>query len=240
MKSVLNQIKKYILDLIFPIRCCSCRKEDNVYICLDCVKKVAISFGINSCLFCGRGTIGGKTCKRCAKKFFLDGCVSLVSYGNPVIQKLIKLYKYEEMVDLEPNIQYLIEKFFQQFKPAFLFSEKSVIIPVPLYFKKEKSRGFNQAAVIANFVSKATGICFEKEILKRVKGNKAQAQIKNYQKRKENVFGIFECKNSDLIKDKTIILVDDVVTTGATLNECAKILKKAGAKTVWGFTIARG
>jgi len=125
-----------------------------------------------------------------------------------------------------------------------------MVIPIPLHKRKLHERDFNQAELLAKEVAKQFSIPLENGILKRNQFTFPQAQIKDHKIRRENVKNIFEierkfvkkCKteNKNLLQEKTIILVDDVATTGATLSEAAKVLKQAGAKEVWGLVVAKG
>jgi len=235
-------IKKFILDLIFPLKCVICGKKSDKILCFECVEKIKINEGKGICLFCNKESFGNRTCDKCLKKHFLDGLSAVSDYANPIINNLIKFYKYNEMVDLELYFQYLIFKFFKNNKPAFLFwnKESAIIIFVPLYYKKEKSRGFNQSKTIAVFLKEILALNIADDVLIRVKDKTPQANIDDKILRRKNIKNVYKCQNSDLIKGKNIILVDDVSTTGSTLDECAKILKQAGANKVWGFVIAKG
>jgi ComF family protein len=124
------------------------------------------------------------------------------------------------------------------------------VVPIPLHKRKLRERDFNQAELLGKGVAKYFSIPLENNVLKRKKFTLAQAKIKDFKKREENIKDIFEIspefikkcagQNQNLLKDKIIILVDDVSTTGATLSEAAKVLMRAGAKEVWGVVVARG
>jgi ComF family protein len=115
------------------------------------------------------------------------------------------------------------------------FRKADVIVPVPLHVTRLLRRGFNQADIIAKYMSKATGISVNDNILKRIRNTKSQ-QNKNTEERKENVHNAFAV-TSDITGLK-ILLVDDVITTGATISECSKVLKEHGASCVYCATIA--
>ena len=113
-----------------------------------------------------------------------------------------------------------------------------VLIPVPLHKKKLKQRGFNQSVLIAKAVSAFIGAEPELYTLTRIKYTESQTGLSLEQRRK-NVKGAFEVRGDKVIHGKTVILVDDVATTGNTVNECARMLKKAGSKKVYGLVLAR-
>jgi len=114
-----------------------------------------------------------------------------------------------------------------------------ILIPVPLYKNKLKQRGFNQAEEIAKELSKFLKIPIITDALIKIKPTPAQVELDKKQ-RKNNIKGVFSVKNPEAIKQKKILLVDDVFTTGTTMEECAKILKEHNVKKIWGVVVARG
>jgi ComF family protein len=117
-------------------------------------------------------------------------------------------------------------------------SPSVLIMPVPLHPKRLRERGFNQSLLLARHVSGCLHIDLDFLSLRRVRYTPPQASLAK-KERLQNVQGAFELKNSDAVKGRSILLVDDVVTTGNTLNECARILRKAGAEKVFGLSLAR-
>ena len=116
--------------------------------------------------------------------------------------------------------------------------ENSVFIPIPLHKTKKRKRGFNQSELIAKELSKSLNIPLKTDILVKTKKTQTQTNLTKEQ-RAENVKNAFIIKNPQSIEGKTVFLVDDVFTTGSTMKECAKTLKKAGATYVWGIAVAR-
>ena len=112
------------------------------------------------------------------------------------------------------------------------------IISVPMYLKKKKKRGYDQAEIIGIELSKLTNIPFEKDNLIRTKNTLAQSKV-SFEDRYENVKNVFSVLNRDRIKDKNILLIDDIYTTGSTINNCAKALKESGANYICYFTLAK-
>lgn len=115
-------------------------------------------------------------------------------------------------------------------------SSVDYITSVPLHRTREKERGFNQSGEFAKEISRLTGIKY-KELLKKIKKNKIQHEL-NLSERSENVKGVYEVIDKELVKGKTIIICDDILTSGNTLAECANIIYEAGAAKVIGATIA--
>ncbi len=123
--------------------------------------------------------------------------------------------------------------------PGFFFNPTgAIIIPVPLSDRRLRTRGFNQAELMAVAITKRLPFIVENRHLKRIKHKTPQAKL-GEEKRKKNVFNCYSWSGKDL-NGKSVILIDDVATTGATLNECARILKENGAGEVWGLVAAKG
>jgi ComF family protein len=128
-------------------------------------------------------------------------------------------------------------------KETIIFGDRAnnkIIIPVPLHVKRFRWRGFNQSELLADSIALHFKLPVEKTVLVRQKNNIPQVEVKDRKDRIENIKDAFICSSNEKVKDKTVILIDDVATTSATLGECAKALKSAGAKEVWGVVVARG
>ena len=175
-----------------------------------------------------------KKCKECteSKNLFLDEVKSLFIYknnGKEIIAKIKKSddqYLYNSLTKIGFDVY---KNFFQNIE---------LIIPIPTYWLIKFFRGFNQSALLAEELSRLTKIQLNKNLLiKKKYNNKQSMQI--YKNRFLNVKDSFLIKNHGIIKNKNILLIDDVITTGATSNECAKLLKINGAKLVKLFTISR-
>lgn len=116
--------------------------------------------------------------------------------------------------------------------------ERFILVPVPLHATRARKRGFNQAEVLGRKIAEAVEISFSSEFLKRTKDTPPQVDLKR-KERLINVSGAFEVSKKDGVSGKNFLLFDDVTTTGATLRSCAHVLKRAGARSVWGLTLAR-
>jgi len=147
---------------------------------------------------------------------------------------LIHRFKYDKKIHLGERLaKSLGEKVAEE--KDFLNCE--LVIPVPLHRARHRERGFNQSDVLAVGVSQRTGVPFAKGILKRKKHTRDQTYL-DLQQRKENVKDAFMITQPEKINGKQVILVDDVITTGATLNECAQMLLEAGATKIFAVTLA--
>ena len=238
MKNAMDLNKK-ILDFLFPIECLGCGQED-VWLCDECRLKIPINEFLN-CLFCGRNTKTGRTCLACSENHFLDGIYIASDYNHKTIKLLIRSLKYNFVKELGPLLGELAGLFLKNieannFTADFNF-RKALIIPMPLHKRRLNWRGFNQAEIIGQKIATDFDLKISTELLK-IKNTKAQAKLKKGA-RKENIKNCFAWSGENL-NGKKILLVDDVATTGTTLNEAAKVLKQAGAKKVWGLVIAKG
>lgn len=224
-----------ILDFVFPKKCVSCKKLGD-YICSNCF--AFISFNENSiCIPCNRASLNGLTHPGCKSRYSIDGCFSSVSY-NKIAKKLIYNFKYKPyLLDLK-NV--LVDLFYEGIIQNEEFNKNSknaILVPVPLYSSKLKKRGYNQAEILANGISKKLRIEV-RNLLLRTKNTKTQFSL-GKKERKENMKGVFSLSSSTNLKGKTVFVIDDILTTGSTLSECANVLKRAGAKRVFGLTLAR-
>ena len=238
-------ISNWFLDAIFPIRCLKCRKflaKSTGYLCKKCIRTIPINKGFE-CLGCKRRVSLGKTCPTCRNNIHIDQLLIVSDYENDVIVKLIKTLKYRFIIEVMGPISYVIKKYIvwlSASKKFNLLAEKPVIIPVPLHPSRLNWRGFNQAELIACSIADILNCDICPDVIRRVRDKKPQAYIEGREQRLQNVKEIFKISDENKIKDETILLVDDVCTTGATLNECARVLKESGAKKVIGLVIARG
>jgi len=243
MPNFFSKIKKIFLDALFPIKCLNCQKEGS-YLCSDCFSLIEMN-NKQYCPFCTPAKIvfDSKTCLGCRKKGKkLNGLFFAAPYQNFIIRKIIYQYKYGSFSkSLAKTLSLIIINHFKLIdqKPHFLKDKSNFIfMAVPLSKKKEKWRGFNQAKEIAKELSFYYKIPLIDKVLVKTKDTVSQTELSS-KEREENVKNAFRCLNGNTIKDKKIILVDDVFTTGSTMEECAKCLKENGAKEVWGIVVAR-
>ncbi len=228
----------FLLDLFFPKFCLGCGAEGN-YICSDCQNFISESLSV--CPVCGKLSFGGETHNWCRTRYSLDGLTAIWDYEG-LVKKMIWEAKIGGYFDIFSEV---IERFFRiiisdppRFS-SFLFfprMENTYIGYVPITARKEKERGFNQAEVIADKLSRFIGIK-KLPLLKKIKETGDQANLKK-EERVRNVKGVFEL-NGKHQGTENVLLVDDVFTSGATMQECSRILKRAGIKKVWGFAIAK-
>jgi len=229
-------IGQHILDLIFPKACFGCDKE-GAYICDDCVAVIDISrYQYCLCPKPSKVVKGGK-CHFCQNNY-LDGLVAAVSYQATLAKNIIRVFKYNPLVkNLSKELATIIRSHLELLDNPPDFSD-FIVTAIPLDNKRLRWRGYNQAEELAKALADILGIENDFIFLKKIKSNRIQADL-NKDQRKENVKGIFSCPDRSRVEGKNILITDDVYTTGATMEEAAIVLKRAGAKKVWGIVFAR-
>lgn len=235
MGSFGTKIRKFIKiakDSLFPKYCLGCDKEGFV-LCKDCDSRLAID-KVMLCPICKKEDDQGMCCSNCKKHSYLDLHVSIFEYEGLKAQ-LIEELKYQYIIDVLDIFEKYVSKFVE--KNRELFADNAVIIPVPLHKKRYAERGFNQAKLIADILAEELDLEVKK-LLKRTRNTTQQVKLSK-DKRENNLKGAFETINLCSIKQNHAILVDDVFTTGSTLQECAKVIED-NFETVAGFTLARG
>lgn len=226
----------FLLDLLFPKYCLGCGKL-GAYICIKCADHLKY-IQKDICVYCKRPSLYGLTHPLCKKRHGLDGCISFFYYNN-LLKKVIKNIKYRHAVCIW-------SEFYKLIKPDLLYRTKfftsvtplSTLSPIPLHKDRLKERGFNQAELIAHFLETFLNISVH-NYLKRSRYTNSQAQLQATDQRKKNIKNAFEAVQ-DVPADITIILVDDVITSGSTILEAATVLKKERAQKVFAITLARG
>lgn len=230
-----------ILDFLFPKYCVNCRKIGD-YICSNCFSFLSFDVEI-ICLVCNKGSIDGLTHPGCKSKYAIDGAFCGVAYKG-IVKKLIYNFKYKPyLADLKKS---LVELFYESIIQQEIFQKTygsppaggAILVPIPLHSKRLRQRGYNHAKLLADGLSQSLNLKLL-EALQRTKETKSQFGL-TLKERKENIKNAFTVRPNILISQyPNIFLVDDILTTGSTLLEAARILKKNGARRVWGLTLAR-
>lgn len=238
LSTVFKKSHELILNILFPVTCLSCEKE-NEWICKDCSSNIFIQ-NEHLCGICEKvNTPDGRTCQKCRNKSSLSALVVATSYKNSFIAKAVHFYKYRFIPDLHVQLGDLMAKALQKSDLPL----PDIIVPVPLHSRRLRWRGFNQSELLAKYISlnllPDTEIRVDEKILIRKKYTSPQMKIGSYHHRKQNIQGAFLVTNPEKIKNKTILLIDDIATTGSTIFECARILKESGAKEIYAAVIAR-
>lgn len=220
-----------ILDLIFPKRCVSCGKF-GAYICSSCAKLIEY-IDKPVCPYCERQAVGGKAHPGCLKRYGLDGLIVACRYRGSIKNAIVKI-KYKWVFDIEKILVSLLSKQLWKFD----FPAEGILVPVPLHVRRKRWRGFNQAELLGRDLARRFKHPYA-DLLVRNRSTRPQVELKK-EDRKKNVRDAFSLQRTQGVNGKSYILVDDVFTTGATMTECCKVLKKAGAKEVWAMAVALG
>lgn len=234
MTNIISRAKNLILDLLFPKFCASCRKEGE-FLCQDCAGSLSIH--TSSCMICSQRNLTGRTCVSCRKKTHIVRLIAPFSYKNGTIRSLIHLYKYGRVKEIGPILASFLVR--EMKSNGFRTRMDLVLIPIPLHRRRERERGFNQSVILANAVGQEFGIPVAAQALCRIKFTPPQIEMEDNADRCKNVKGAFVVKDAYSIENKIAILVDDVMTSGATLDEAAKVLREAGCRSVWAIVVAR-
>lgn len=229
-----------LLDLLFPKRCLGCGKWGR-YICASCQSTIK-PLRYLKCPVCEKPAIDGMTHPGCKTKYSLDGLTSFFRYDG-VVREAIKRIKYRYTFDITHElINTIPAPSFSLFPKLLTMNHElqTFLIPIPLHPSRFRFRGFNQAEVIARILGKRLSIPVNTKLLLRMKKTIPQVEMKDREKRLANMKNVFSIPHSSFfIHHSGILLVDDVFTTGATLRSAASVLKRAGAKFVWGITVAQ-
>ena len=220
---ILN-LKDLLLDILFPKFCIGCGREGK-YICDRCN------------IF----TSEAEPIYFQQEKYGLDSLISVWEYEG-LMKKAIHQIKYQGVADIIKELMSSVilspqAKNLGELPRDPSLRSRMTVTYVPMYKKREKKRGFNQARIIAQELAKKTGLEVV-SLLKKIKDTKPQMEL-NQEERLKNIKGCFELIELTETRVSEVLLVDDVYTTGATMRECAKVLKKAGIEKVYGFVLAR-
>jgi ComF family protein len=215
-----DKIKNFLLDILFPVSCLGCGLKDEI-LCDNCLQKI--------------NHVDRQT---------EENIVAMFDYREPLVKKAIWELKYHHKRYLGEKLGQLLYEFLLEDiadMKTIASGQPICVIPVPISIKKTRVRGYNQTEAIAKgFCQSSLPGVFElnNKVVVKNRETLPQAKISNRNKRLKNIHGVFELKNTDTVKGRTIIVIDDVTTTGGTISEIIKILKKAEAKRIVGFAVA--
>jgi competence protein ComFC len=226
---MIKEIIFFFLDLLFTKKCIICGEVECEIICSKCFKKIKAreqEYSISD-------------------KDHYNGIMIAGDLNDEILEKLIKKFKYNFNVKTGQILGLFLLNFFKEKinpnpilnKEEVFNKENSIIVPVPTTKRRERWRGFNQSYVLASFLSKKTKIPIFTGIIK-TKETKSQTKLKK-EERKNNLKNCFKIIESEkIIKNKKIIIIDDVITTGSTINELSKEIKKYEPLEIWGLVLA--
>ncbi|MCK4368341.1 MAG: ComF family protein [Dehalococcoidales bacterium] len=219
------------LDLLFPRWCVGCGREGD-FICPSCLKSLPRIMP-PLCPKCGRPQSSVMLCPGCLGwQAEIDGIRSPFRFDGAIRQAIHEL-KYRNLRALAVLLAQLLDDYL-----AISPVPGEVLVPVPLHQKRLRERGYNQSRLLAQELGKLTNLPVVDDCLIRQRHAPPQARTPTVDERRSNVADAFSCRDRRL-QDKQVLLIDDVSTSGATLDACARVLKEAGATSVWGLVLAR-
>lgn len=237
MQESIKRLGNFLLDTIFPIECIGCKKEGE-WLCERCAGRIAVTEQ-NECLVCKTSAARGRTCFTCRREFPLARALRAMDYDDPRVKYALKLIKYNYVKTLlYPLIKVALPYFVDSLAQNDIDPRALIFTPVPLHPRRLRERGFNQSEIIARAVASECGAKLIQPLARR-RFTMPQVDL-DEQDRRSNIKGAFVCSDAESVKDRYVVVVDDVTTTGATLAECAEVLLSAGAKEIWGLTLAKG
>lgn len=226
-----HKLIKTIINIIFPIECINCGRV-NEFLCSFCISKIKI-FPVQTCHYCKKPQAFGKTCGECANKNRLDGLFILGPYDQPILKQAIHAWKHERVKEVGNILGIWAVK-----KLDASFFQHKTITPIPLRKLRLFDRGFNQSEQLAQILAEGYKIPTKSPLIK-IKDTEPQSFL-NREQRLLNIRGVFALTKDAKLNGENIILIDDITTTGATLEEATRVLKKGGVKSVWGLALAHG
>ncbi|HOX21403.1 MAG TPA: ComF family protein [Candidatus Paceibacterota bacterium] len=237
-----QKIENFVLDCVFPTYCLGCgrflKSEAKTHLCPDCRNKISVNSGL-FCPICFKRIAAGNfnKCRHSAKASSLDFLGIAVSYENPLVRELIHKYKYGFAKEISQTLSEILIRYWEKTCPDDL--KRYCLVAVPLHRQRFNWRGFNQSEELAKILSQRLSLPLNNNCLIRRKKTASQAEIKDFQERKNNLQNAFSLKNQGPLENKNIILLDDVFTSGATMEAAAAALKSGGAKRIIGLAIAK-
>lgn len=222
--------RQTLLDLLFPPRCVICRSTDAECFCAACRSKIDRILP-PLCDRCGR-PLRASVCPYCQKLPLQIDSIRATAFFEGNMRKAIHAFKYEHRPELARVLGSLLSNFLSAHPiPA------DVIVPVPLHPTRERSRGYNQSFLLAQTLGAQTNLTVCQDALTRVRATRSQVEL-DAAERHANVQDAFAA--DPRVCGMRVLLIDDVCTTGATMDACSIALKLRGAKSVWGLALARG
>jgi ComF family protein len=224
-----------LLNLLFPPICLFCDRSYDELICKDCLNKCRYIFS-RKCIICDKPTISGTTHHKCRSKIAPISSFSIFSYEG-VVRKCIKESKYsqKQFMALKELTRAGLDS---ATRAGLTYDERLLVVPIPISKSKMKTRGFNQAEIISKIVCGRFGLRSGTRVMRRYAHTKPQ-HSKSRDIRFENTKGVFGVAPGTNVRNAKILLVDDIITSGATMREASKTLYAAGADEIHCFSLSK-
>lgn len=243
----LKKLFTVFLNLLFPIQCLNCNQED-VWLCSACINDIITKpHHQTTCPICNiQGYKNGDVCPTCQKEYSLNKIFIAADYENELIQKLIKTFKYNFVKNLNSPIAEIMINYFKQINSINQSTSINFVISSPLSKKRLRWRGFNQSELLAQIIAEKLNYNYLPDLIVKTKHTEEQAEL-NREQRLKNVKNVFQVNRKYLAQRPAaggalsgyFLIIDDVITTGATLGEMAKVLKSNGVKEIWALVLAK-
>lgn len=239
-----RQLLGYVFDSLYPRQCAveacgSSHIAPQRHLCWECRAKIQL-YTQSLCRCCGyfieKQVTHDFVCGNCLKlRPHFDKARSAGRFDG-VLRELVHNFKYNNALWLKQDLVDLLEGALQA---HFEVSAVDLVLPVPLHSLRKRERSYNQADLLGRTLAKRINRSYDQHVLVRQRATGTQTSL-NAAQRRRNVLGAFHVRRPAWVAGRVVLVVDDVMTTGATLSECARMLKKAGARQVWVLTVARG
>ena len=238
---MLKSLGSALLDFIFPPLCHVCRSfipdAGSMHICPDCLASMG-PVPEPACTICGIPFLGAGDCHACGACLLdppsYDAARAALVYDGPA-REMIHRFKYNYQTHLRRPLALLTASRLASFISG---HQAELLVPVPLHARRLRRRGFNQAVLLGEVLAKEWGVPLKRRAMQRIRWTEPQINL-SAAERRDNVKGAFAVADPAQVAGRNVVLVDDVLTTGSTVQECARVLKKAGAGHVLVVTAAR-
>ncbi len=231
MIKIIARLNKLASDIVFPPICVNCKisiPDQKRFLCQSCFDEIIL----NSAFYCPKCMARLPKTSRCHDTSYI---LAAASRFEPPIPSLIHTFKYKKIEGIGTILCAMLISYL---KETGIDLSRYVITFIPLHSSKLRARGFNQSQILASVVSDYFSVpCLD--VIKRTKNNPPQAKTKNFSERIGNISGCFQVTNPKSISGKNVIIIDDVSTSGATLDEISTLLKKYGAERIIGLVVAK-
>ncbi len=223
----------FAIDFVFPPECTACGKEGS-WVCLPCERSF-VRHSNAECPSCGKPFWRGFFCRRCSNDSHLVQCIAAFRYADKCVARMVKTLKYTGATKSASKLASFMATVWRDSGGG----NSGVCIPIPLHPLRKKERGFNQAELLARHCAARMEMSFSGDILVRIRPTPPQTELSRAD-RATNIRDAFLCVKPDGMKGMDVLLIDDVYTTCATLQEAARVLKESGARDVRALTFAHG
>lgn len=231
----LEDIWQDILAALYPPRCAACALVGVEGWCEQCSEQIDyISEPV--CVRCGTPLATEKFCRTCQQQVLVPEALRAVAHYHSVVRRAVHRCKYEHLPTIAPALADLLAKGWNSGLTTPLHAA-DVVVPIPIHPLRERERGFNQSALIAWHFCQRTGMEYLGGVLERIAYQRPQVGL-DASERRLNVKGVFRVASPSPIMGRRVLLIDDVWTTGSTLNEAAQTLLASGAAQVFAYTVA--